>query len=108
MNHIDQYELLARYFSGEATADERAALEAWRQAAAKNQRMFAEFEKIWQGAAEPLPRLPNVDQAWMELSAKLGLSHEKSPAKILTMKKLPSTTARKVFWSDRYVWAAAA
>lgn len=108
MNNIDQYELLARYLSGEATADERAVVEAWRQAAAENQRIFSEFEKIWQGAAEQLPQLPNVDQAWMELSIKLGLTNAKAPAKILAMTQPAPPVARKIFWSDRYVWAAAA
>ncbi len=108
MNHFDQDELLARYLSGEATADERARVEAWRQAAAGNQRLFAEFEKVWRGAAEKQPQVPNVDQSWMELSAKLGLPPEQSPAKILTLKKQPQAATRKVFWSDRYVWAAAA
>jgi ferric-dicitrate binding protein FerR (iron transport regulator) len=108
MNLYNQNELLVRYFSGEATADERARVEAWRQAAAENQRLFAEFEKIWRGAAEKLPKAPNVDQSWMELSAKLGLSAEQSPAKFLALKKPPQPATRKVFWSDRYVWAAAA
>jgi len=108
MNHYDQDEVLARYFSGEATADERARVEAWRQATAANQRVFAELEKVWRGAAERLPKVPSVDQAWVELGAKLGLPPEQSPASILALKKQPQQATRKIFWSDRYVWAAAA
>jgi len=108
MKPIDQNEWLARYFSGEATADERAQVEAWRQAAVENRRVFAEFEKIWQIAAEKLPLVPSIDQAWTELSAKLGLPNEKLPAKILELKTARPHPRRKVFWSDRYVWAAAA
>ncbi|MCG3118325.1 MAG: hypothetical protein ALAOOOJD_00504 [bacterium] len=109
MNTTEQNELLARYFSGEATAAERAQVETWRQAAAANQQVFVEFEKIWQSAREELPRLPNVDRAWAELAAKLELPHESPTAKILAIKTPPpSQTGRKVFRSDRYVWAVAA
>jgi ferric-dicitrate binding protein FerR (iron transport regulator) len=111
MKNVDQHELLSRYFSGEATTAERAKIEAWRQASAENQRVFSGLAQIWQNAApEKLPPIPHVDQAWSELSAQLGLPPEAQPARILEMKKTPQTTApvRKVFWSDRYVWAAAA
>jgi ferric-dicitrate binding protein FerR (iron transport regulator) len=107
MKNVDPYELLTRYFSGEAAPDERAKIETWRQASPENQRMFAELSRIWQNAAsERLPQIPNVDQAWAELSVRLGLPPEAQPARILEMKKSPP--ARKVFRSDRYVWAAAA
>ncbi|MGH7597970.1 MAG: FecR family protein [bacterium] len=111
MKNVDQNELLTRYFSGEATTAEHARVESWRQASPENQRVFAELAKIWQSAApERVPQIPNVDQAWSELSTQLGLPSEAQPARILEMKKAPqpSTPARKIFWSDRYVWAAAA
>lgn len=111
MKNVDQYELLTRYFSGEATTEERAGVETWRQASPENQRVFAELAQIWQNAIpEKALQIPNVDQAWSELSAQLGLPPEAQPARILEMKKAPQAPApaRKVFWSDRYVWAAAA
>lgn len=109
MKNVDLQELLGRYFSGEATTEEHARVEAWRQASPENQRVFAELAKIWQHAApEKMPPIPNIDQAWSELSARLGLPPETQPARILEMKQAPQTPVRKVFWSDRYVWAAAA
>ncbi len=109
MNPLDQNDLLSRYFAGEATAEERAQVEAWRRASSENRKVFAEFEKIWQNASsEKLPHAPDVDQSWMELAAKLGLPREQSPARILEMKKPPKETPRRFSWSDRYVWAAAA
>jgi ferric-dicitrate binding protein FerR (iron transport regulator) len=109
MNNTAQYELLTRYFSGDATAEERATVEAWRQASPENQRVFADLAKIWQEAVpERLPQIPNVDQAWLELSAQLGLPPEAQPARILELKKASQRPARKFSWSDRYVWAAAA
>ena len=107
MNNFNPHESLGRYFAGEATAEERAQVEAWRNAAAENQRAFAALQKIWQDATEKSPRLPSVDQAWAELSTQLGLPQESAPAKILEMKK-PATTARKIFRSDNYRWAVAA
>jgi len=108
MNNFDPHESLGRYFSGEATTEERAQIEAWQNAAVENQRVFAELQKLWQSAAEKSPLLPNVDQAWAELSARLGLPQQQAPAKILDMKKSAPTTARKFFRSDSYRWAAAA
>jgi ferric-dicitrate binding protein FerR (iron transport regulator) len=111
MKNVDQYDLLTRYFSGEANTEERARVERWRQASPENQRVFAELAKIWQNAApENVPQIPNVDQAWSELSAQLGLPPESRPARIFEMKQAPRSPVpiRKVFWSDRYVWAAAA
>ncbi|MDZ7288383.1 MAG: FecR domain-containing protein [candidate division KSB1 bacterium] len=109
MNHIDHHELLTRYFSGEATADEQVRLEAWRRASPENQRLFAELEKIWSGA-EPgkSPPIPDVSQSWSELAAKLGLPQEQPRAKILAMKKPLRGASQRLSWSDRYVWAAAA
>lgn len=108
MNNFDHHAALSRYFSGEATAEERAQIEAWRNAAAENQRVFAEWQKLWQRAAEKSPQLPNVDQAWAELATRLELPPQQAPAKILELKKPASVPARKIFWSDSYRWAAAA
>lgn len=108
MNNFDPHEALSRYFSGEASAEERAQIEAWRNAAAENQRAFVELQKLWQSAAERSPRLPNVDQAWAALAAELGLPPERTPAKIVEMKKSVPPAARKFFRSDNYRWAAAA
>jgi ferric-dicitrate binding protein FerR (iron transport regulator) len=105
---LDDTELLSRYFSGEADAAERAQVEAWRQASSENQRAFAEFEKIWQNAAEKLPPTPDLDHAWRDLSARLDLPRERQPARMLPMKILPWAAARTMRWSDRYVLAAAA
>ncbi len=108
MNSSDQITLFTRYFSGEATAEERAEVEAWRQASSDHQRAFAEFERIWQNAAEELPHLPNVDQGWMELSARLGWSEEEGRAEIPLLKTAPLLATRKFNWSDRYARAVAA
>lgn len=108
MNNFDHHEALSRYFSGEATAEERAQIEAWRNAAVENQRVFAEWQRLWQNAAEKSPHLPNIEEAWAELSARLGLPPQQAPAKILELKKPAPTPPRKIFWSDSYRWAAAA
>jgi ferric-dicitrate binding protein FerR (iron transport regulator) len=109
MNNTGPYELLTRYFSGEATTEERAKIEAWRQASPENQRVFAELSKIWQEAIpESLTQIPDIDQSWSELAAKLGLPKEQQQARILEMKKRPQPNARSIIWSSRSAWAAAA
>jgi len=111
LTHDDE-NLLARYFSGAAGAEERARLEVWRQASAENQNAFADFEKIWQGVrAAEQPAIPNVEQAWLELEAKLDLPQAQPRARILEMKKSQASAApERVFaWRGRSgMWAAAA
>lgn len=108
MNSFDPSALLPRYFAGEATAGERAQIEAWQNATTENHRVFVELQKLWQNAAEKSPRLPDIDQAWTELSTRLSLPSQPAPAKILDLKKPAPSVARKSFWSDSYRWAAAA
>lgn len=103
--------LLTRYFAGEANAQERAQIEAWRNAASENQTDFVAHEKIWRNAVAPNPpHVPNVDQAWAELEAKLDLPKAESHARILEMKppRATVTPAWLFTWHGRRAWAAAA
>lgn len=112
MLNRDYENLLARYFSGEAGAEERAELEAWREASPENQRTFAAFEKIWQDSrAEQPPRVPDVETAWLELETKLGLPQAQSRGRVLEMKKSQTQVAPARMWAWRgrsQVWAIAA
>jgi ferric-dicitrate binding protein FerR (iron transport regulator) len=86
-NH-DYENLLARYFAGEASAEERAALTAWRTASLENEAAFTALEKVWnETGVEPRPVIPNIDRAWQELEAKLGLPQAQARGRILEMKK---------------------
>lgn len=106
MPNLDYENLLARYFSGEASAEERAALAIWRKASLENERLFVECEKLWRALGEEKqPRVPNVDAAWRELEIKLGLpqAQEQRPGRILAMKKpAPRVAPASVFaWRGR-------
>jgi ferric-dicitrate binding protein FerR (iron transport regulator) len=104
MNRTDQHDLLARFFSGEASAEERAGVESWRMASAENQRLFADFGRIWQQASEDHMRVPGVDQGWNELTARLQLPQQPVPGKASVLTSLLQKFSR----SDRYIWASAA
>lgn len=106
MPNFDYENLLARFFSGEASAEERVALASWRTASLENERRFAEYEKLWRDlGAEKRPRVPNVDETWRELEIKLGLpqTQEQRPGRILAMKKpAPRVAPASVFaWRGR-------
>lgn len=108
-----EYEnLLARYFSGEAGAAERSAVDAWRKTSAENQRLFEDYANLWrESGAEAQPHAPNIDQAWLELENKLGLPKTQSPARILHMKKTePRVSAAQLLtwnkWSGMLAAAA--
>lgn len=112
MSNSDYENLLARYFSGEAGAEERSTLEVWRNASEENQRLFAAYASLWRESARaPEPRVPNVDQAWLELESKLGLPKTQSSARILAMKKTePRNSVAELLtwrtWSARLAVAA--
>lgn len=106
MSNFDYENLLARFFSGEASAEERAALASWRKASLENERLFVEYEKLWRKLGEDTqPVVPNVEAAWRELEIKLGLpqAQEQRPARILAMKKpAPRVALESVFaWRGR-------
>jgi transmembrane sensor len=45
--HIDPYELLVKYITGEANADEKLEVEQWIDANAENRQYYAHFKLIW-------------------------------------------------------------
>lgn len=80
-NHID--ELIGKYLSHEASADERTQVEAWLGENEANRRYFNQFKIIFDRAVtvKDLPQF-NTDAAWNKVRARL---HHKPAAKTVTM-----------------------
>lgn len=87
-------EMLAKYFSNECTAQEKAAVDDWRSESVENEQEFKAMEK----AHEITNRAPfSADKAWEKVSAQMEVRHDE---KVLT---LPSAKKK------RYTrWLAAA
>ncbi|MEM1000023.1 MAG: FecR domain-containing protein [Bacteroidota bacterium] len=69
--HSVDYELLGRYFAGEATEEERTEAEQWIAASDANQMTFAALTQIWEEASDPAAEPPvDVDRAWQSVAAR--------------------------------------
>lgn len=63
-------ELLAKYLASEASAEERATVEAWAGADAANAAELNRLRTVW--ATKTAPRAWNVDRAWAKVSSETG------------------------------------
>lgn len=64
------YERLARYFAGECTAAEIAAIRAWIAADQARRRLVEQLQSGW-AAADPAELRGDVDRGWAALAARL-------------------------------------
>lgn len=63
---------LARYLSGEASPEERLAVEAWAAADPANAAEFERMRTIWNLGAGPAPTTVDVDKGWSRLQARIA------------------------------------
>ncbi len=73
MNSGEQpWEVLAAYFSGEISDEQRASVDAWRQASPQNAALFAEAHAIWRNSELKL-KAGSVDNdaLWQRLKQKI-------------------------------------
>lgn len=86
-------ELLARYVSGEADAQERARVDAWAASAPANRRELDAMLRIWQLGAQA-PVAVDVETAWRKVKARMDADDRKG-------RVIP-------LWRSPMRWAAAA
>lgn len=77
MNGDLDWTLLAKYFAGEATGDEMDQVERWLESDPLNREQFESLESTWLASADK-PVQWDVDRAWDNLSAKLGIGGSES------------------------------
>lgn len=90
-NHID--ELIGKYLSHEASAEERAILEKWLANSEANRRYFDQINMIFESAnrVKSIPQF-DTDAAWNKLKSKLN---KPSEAKTITFEPSRSLS---IFW----------
>jgi ferric-dicitrate binding protein FerR (iron transport regulator) len=92
--HIDFEELIGKYLSGEAQADEISQLEGWVKESQQNEKTFADLKKLWiLSGINAKSSTINVDNEWQILKAKMftanqDLGFEKEKGKIRTLRPL--------------------
>jgi transmembrane sensor len=75
MNNNIPWELLAGYFAGELTREERKSMETWIKADPKREEQVKFLYKIWD-ESKNLPYQLNVDQAWERLEVNMDQFEE--------------------------------
>lgn len=78
MAQIDYHVLIAKALAGEATEEEARELANWRAAAAGNERLYRQLEKLWLSAPAQRVPAPDVESEWQQLASRLGLQQEAS------------------------------
>jgi ferric-dicitrate binding protein FerR (iron transport regulator) len=101
------WERLARYVSGEATAAERGEIERWVAADPARQALVDSLAGRWQAARSP--ESWNVDRAWSQMSAKLAATRgvPADPVPLDSVRRRPARTGRPD-WVTRLLPLAAA
>jgi ferric-dicitrate binding protein FerR (iron transport regulator) len=68
----DIHGLLAKYFNGQATAEEIAIVENWIAADEQHKAEFELLEKLWTGTGEQHEVVFDMDKAWKVVDATLN------------------------------------
>ncbi len=79
MHEEVNWNLLARYLSGNCTAGERADVEAWRAGKPEHGRLLAELEEVWQAMPPAVP-LPDVEALWTRIEGDMARNVAGRPA----------------------------
>ena len=87
----EMYDLLAKYFAGEADAEERDRVAAWHQASPAAYEEFITLQKLWQSSSAAGSPVFDTDIAWKKVSGRL-LSNESGQLRWL-IKKVSIRTA---------------
>jgi transmembrane sensor len=74
------FALLARYFAGEATPDQRSTVEAWAASDPARADELALLRGIWENGSA-VPAMPRVDAMWSSLSRRMRGAHADETAK---------------------------
>ncbi|MFC1547816.1 FecR family protein [Candidatus Neomarinimicrobiota bacterium] len=75
MSDPSDWTLLARYLSGECTADEKSGVEAWMDSDPENQLLVQQMQTVWE-VPEPAREDIEVQQLWHRIATQAGLYRE--------------------------------
>lgn len=68
------YELIAKYFAGETTAEEESRIMLWRKASESNDHAFAKMKILWEQAGKIAPHKTaavDVDKGWQKFKTRI-------------------------------------
>ncbi len=81
--HEDIHSILAKYYSGQATAEEAEMVKNWAGASEENAADYNLLEKLWHRSGEQEQQVFETDQAWQAVHGKINAV--KPPSKMLRL-----------------------
>ncbi|HEV7705426.1 MAG TPA: FecR domain-containing protein, partial [Gemmatimonadaceae bacterium] len=96
--------LVDRYLSGECTADEQQALDAWIAADPSHAQLIASMRLVWTEAATPLPYV-DEKAAWLALTARRNASQRPARTGLTMPPSLRTPSAPRFGWRARAIAA---
>lgn len=94
MNESSDWTLLARYLSGECSAEEKAQVEAAIASEPEKQRLIASMRTVWE-TPDTQSKTADVSRLWDEIAAKTGIA---TPAEIPQDRHRPGMAGRVIEW----------
>jgi transmembrane sensor len=92
----EMHNLLGRFFSGEATEQEKIADREWRMANKENESAFALLEKMWQSTDSPSTISFDTNAAWKKVDARITADSGKGKIVKMTTQRVAITIAASI------------
>ena len=99
----EMHSLLGRYFSGQASAEEAAGVEDWRDASKENATEFDLMQEIWNGFENEPAVTFNTNRAWNKVDAVIAAAR-KPEVPVIRMSKMAIGVAASVLLAIAIWW----
>lgn len=103
----EMYSLLAKYFSGQATAEEQLAVKNWTDAAEENKKEFEAAKITWQEAGQAEALTYDTEGAWQKVKTVIDQSpvqHKGRVIKMVTKRMVAAVAAAVLLFVAGYWW----
>jgi ferric-dicitrate binding protein FerR (iron transport regulator) len=85
MSNTEYWDLLAKYFQGEASEQEKALLFAWKEEHPDNKAMFDNLKKVWKAVDKPADSYaPDIEKGWQKFQSTARIPREHAAKEEIT------------------------
>jgi len=103
----DIHNLLGKYFSGEATAEEKEAIQQWKAAREEHALEFDDLEKLWNGFGGEEERTFDTARAWTKVDGLIQSAQPVRQAPVINMRRLAVAAAAVILVAVGLWWMQA-
>jgi len=100
----DIHNLLGKYFSGEATAEEKEAIQQWKAAQEEHALEFNDLEKLWNGLDGEEERPFDTARAWTRVDGAIQATRPVRQAPVFSMRRLAVAAAAVIIIAIGLWW----